>query len=235
MSMPQPGIHAVLALATRKVFPGKPWFALGLAFGALLPDADSYPQAIAILVARMDPARAEAIFHRTLTHSLFFALAVAIVLWLASLVRGGRGLRTFGFGAATGIAILHIFVDIFAWFDGVGILWPFGSIDLWSWLGLPEIVRSLLRAGNFLAFAWYFAYLGALARRARTDGAYLPRLRWYTWAQLGLGIAFAGLAFLLPAGSYNTIDGAAFLFLAFPNALWVTWKLRATIESGRAA
>jgi len=228
--MPQPGLHAVLALATRNSFSKQHWFALGLTFGALLPDADGYPQAFAVLVGKMDPIQAEAIYHRTLTHSLFFALAVGLAFYLVSLVRGGRSLRTFGWGMATGIALIHIFVDIFAWFDGVGILWPLWSINLWGWVTLPEVVKNLLRAGNFLAFAAFFAYLAALARRAQTDISYLARLRLYTYIELGLGILFTVLAFMLSVKTYNIPDGAIFLFWAYPNALWVTWKMRETIE-----
>jgi len=127
--------------------------------------------------------------------------------------------------------VLHILPDVFAWFDGVGILWPFWSINLWSWLTLPEIVQKLLRAGNFFAFAAYFYYLILLARRASSNGAYLPRLRLYTFLQAGLGLVFTVLAFLLSTASYNTPDGALFLFWAYPNALWVTWRMKDTIES----
>ena len=52
--MPQPGVHAVLALATRKSFSTKKWFALGLVFGAMPPDADGYAQAYGVLVQKMD-------------------------------------------------------------------------------------------------------------------------------------------------------------------------------------
>jgi membrane-bound metal-dependent hydrolase YbcI (DUF457 family) len=229
--MPQPGLHAVLALATRKTFSTQHWFALGLTFGALIPDVDSYPQAFAVILGKLDPIEAEAVFHRTLTHSLIFAFAVGLAFTLVSLWRGGQALRTFGLGMATGIVVIHIFVDIFAWFDGVGILWPFWSINLWAWLTLPEIVKNLLRAGNFLAFAAYFAYLAVIARRTQTNSGYLPRLRRYTYVQLGAGIAFTMLAFILSAKTYNYLDGLVFLLLAYPNALWVTWRMRATIEA----
>jgi membrane-bound metal-dependent hydrolase YbcI (DUF457 family) len=229
--MPQPGVHAVLALATRHTFSRKRWFALGLTFGALLPDADSYPQGLAIL-AGVDSHTAETIYHRTLTHSLFFALAVAVFFYLISLVRGRAEWRIFGFGLATGMALLHSLVDIFAWFDGVGLLWPLWSINLWAWLTLPDIVTKLLRAANFWAFAAYFVYLSALADKAGTNVSYRPRLRRTLTLQLGLGLVFTVLAFILPLESYNLIDGAAFLLLAYPNALWVTWQMRETIEVG---
>lgn len=230
--MPQPGLHGVLALAARRTFSKKPWFALGLAFGALLPDADGYAQAFGALVQRMDAATAEAVYHRTLTHSLFFAAGIALLFYLLSLVRRDENLRSFGFGMGAGIGLLHSLVDILGWFDGVGLLWPLWGIDLWNWATLPEIATSLLRAGNFLAFGLYFAYLLSLARRVGSDAAYLPRLRAYASAQFGLWVLFTILAFFLSAGAYNIVDGAVFLFLAYPNTLWVTWKMRETIERG---
>ena len=229
--MPQPGLHALLALAVRKRLSARRWFALGLVFGSLLPDADGYPQAFAILVQKMDAQAAEALYHRTFTHTLFFPLAVVIALYLISLVRGGGALRVFGYGLAVGMALLHSVVDILGWFDGVGLLWPVWSVNLWGWLDLPDLVLKLLRAGNFWAFAGYFAYLSALARKAGTNADNLPRLRRFTYAQLALAIIFTGLAFVLPFKTYNLPDGAVFLLLAFPNALWVTWWMRETIEA----
>jgi membrane-bound metal-dependent hydrolase YbcI (DUF457 family) len=227
--MPQPGIHAALALATRKTFSSKPWFALGLVFGALLPDLDGYAQAFGTIVQKLDADTAEALYHRTLTHSLFFALGLWLVFFIIYLLRRNRNLFNFGSGMALGIALLHIFVDIFAWFDGVGILWPFWSINIWRWLTLPQIVKNLLRAGNFLAIGIYFVYLLSIARRGGTDQSYQPRLRFYTYAQFAVGIVFTVLALTLPAGLYNILDGAFFLFLAYPNAFWVTWRMKETI------
>lgn len=230
--MPQPGLHAILALATRKLFPAKRWFALGLVFGALLPDADSYPQAFATILGGLEASKAEEIFHRTFTHSLFFAVVLALVLYLVSLWRGGEALRTFGFGIAVGIALLHTMVDILGWFDGVGILWPLWILNLWAGVSLPELGVKLLRAGNFWAFLVYFLYLAWMARKAGSDAGYQGRLRIWTYLQAGLGVVFTTLAFFLPAKTYNLVDGAIFLFLAFPNVFWVTWKMRVTIEQG---
>ncbi len=229
--MAQPGLHGVLALAARKGFSKKPWFALGLAFGALLPDADGYAQAFGSIVQGMDAATAEAIYHRTLTHSLFFAAAVGLVFHLLSQVLRKESWASFGWGMAIGIAVLHTLVDIFIWFDGVGILWPLWEINLWEGVELSPTVGQLLRSANFLAFGLYFAFLIFLARRAGTDQAYLGRLRIYTYAQFGLGILLSVLAFVLSGKTYDTLDGALFLFLAFPNVLWVTWRMRATIEA----
>jgi membrane-bound metal-dependent hydrolase YbcI (DUF457 family) len=229
--MPQPGIHGVLALATRRTFSRRRWFALGLVFGALFPDTDGYAQAFGVLVQGIDNQTAEAVYHRTFTHTLFFPLAVLIVIDLVSFLRGGRDLRTFGLGLGIGMALLHSMVDIIGWFDGVGLLWPLWSVNLWERAILPEVIKNLLRAANFWAFLWYFIYLISLARKAGTDTAYLPNLRRWTTLQGALGVAFTALALFLPTRNYNVLDGAVFLFLAYPNVLWVTWKMRDTIMS----
>jgi len=229
--MPQPGIHAILAVAARTRISTRRWFPLGLALGSLLPDADSYAQADGVLVQGLDAHTAEALYHRTLTHSLFFAAGLAVLLYLLSLVRGGEPLRLFGAGLATGMAVFHTLPDVLAWFDGVGVLWPLWSVNLWSWFEPPEIVVKLLRAANFWAFALYFAYLAGLARRSGKNLEYLSRLRRYTYLLAALGAVFTALAFLLPTPAYNLPDGAAYLFLGYPMCLWVTWRMRETIEA----
>lgn len=120
--MPHPGFHAAIALSVRKTFSTKQWFALGLVFGSMLPDADSYPQAFAILVRGMEPHAAEAVFHRTFTHTLFFPAAVALIFLLIYAFKRDVSLLNFGLGMATGSAVLHSLVDILGFFDGVGLL-----------------------------------------------------------------------------------------------------------------
>jgi len=229
--MPHPGFHGVIALAARKAFSKKHWFALGLVFGSMIPDADGYPQAFAIMAQGMDPHLAEATFHRTFTHTLFFPLAILLIFLLIYLFKRDLNVLSFGLGLGAGSAILHSLVDILGFFDGVGLLWPFWSINLWSGVELTDHQVQMLRSVNFLAFTLYFWYLLAIAKRANTNAEYTPRLRIYLIAQAVLFVVFFTLTFVLPFNIYNTIDGAVFLFLAFPNVLWVTWKMRKTIEA----
>lgn len=229
--MPHPGFHGVIALAARKVFSTKHWFALGLVFGAMIPDADGYPQAFAIMAQGMDPHLAEAAFHRTFTHTLFFPLAVAAVFLIIHLFKKDRSLLNFGLGMATGSAVLHSIIDILGFFDGVGLLWPLWSINLYENVHLSERQIQMLRSVNFLAFALYLWYLLSIAKQKNTNADYTPRLRTYVIAQAVLFVVFLALTFVLPFKTYNTVDGAAFLFLAFPNVLWATWKMRETIEA----
>lgn len=229
--MPHPGLHGVLALAARKVFSTKHWFALGLVFGSMIPDADGYPQAFAIMVQGMDPHLAEETFHRTFTHTLFFSIAIALIFLLIYAFKRNQSLLNFGLGMATGLAVLHSLVDILGFFDGVGLLWPVWSIDLYENIQLADQQLQMLRSANFLAFVLYFWYLLSIAQKTNTNTSYLPRLKNYVILQAALFVVFFALTFILPFKIYNTVDGAVFLFLAFPNALWVTWKMRETIEA----
>lgn len=229
--MPHPGFHGVIALAARKAFSTKHWFALGLVFGSMIPDADSYPQAFAIMAQGMDPHLAEEIFHRTFTHTLFFPLAVALIFLLIHVFQRDTKLLNFGLGMAAGSAILHSLVDILGFFDGVGLFWPLWSVHLYENVTLTGRQVQMLRSVNFLAFALYLWYLRSIAGRSNTNTEYLQRVQNYMLAHGAAFLIFFALAFFLPFKTYNTIDGALFLFLAYPNVLWVTWKMRETIEA----
>jgi len=229
--MPQPGLHAVVALASKRWFPKKPMLATGLVFGSLVPDLDGYAQAVAVLL-KVNPAEAEATYHRTLTHSLFTALAIGLLFQVVGAIRSSDRTRWFGIGLMVGMAVFHGLLDILAWFDGVGILWPVKSVNLWQSVHLSELVTNLLRAGNFLAFAAYFFYFLKLAKE---ESPYLRRLRTYTILQLGIGIVMTVLAVTIPAKTYGFLDGGILLLWAYPNALWVTWKMKDTIEGSHHA
>jgi hypothetical protein len=197
----------------------------------MLPDLDGYAQAVAVSIAKVDPQVADRVFHRTATHSLLFAMVLAVLFWLASKVKNSPYIANFGYGLATGVAILHGLPDVLAWFDGVGVLWPFFSVNLWGWVQLSDTAENLLHAGNFIAFGLYFGYLMSLARQSGTCASYLPRLHIYTWIQLSLGALFVVLALTLPLKTYSVLDGAVLLLFAFPNALWVTWRAQEAIEA----
>lgn len=230
--MAQIGLHPLFALAARKTFSTKKWFAPGLAMGALLPDADSYVVAFGFLLGGMDNQKAQELFHRTFTHSIFFALGIGLLFYIISLVRRDKNLMTFGLGLATGITFLHILPDIFIWFRGVEAFWPLGGINLWGEVSYPENIHRLERATNFWSFTLYFVYLASVARKFNTNQSYLPRLKRYTTIQLGISVLFTVLAFVLNAKMYNILDGGALLLFAYPNAMWVTWQMRETLEEG---
>lgn len=228
--MPQPGFHALLALAFRDRFTGKAPFGLGLVVGSALPDLDGYVSGAMVLLGRATPQDAEALYHRTWSHSLLFAAGVWALCFLFSLLGRYPGLRSFGLAAALGIVLFHIVPDLFLWFDKVGVFWPFLPVNLWKHHVPFPYEHSVLQAGNFLGFAAFLGYLAVLCRRVAPEYPYLRRVLAYAWIELGLGATFLALAFLIPEAKFALYSGTALLGFAFPNTLWVIWRLRSIIR-----
>lgn len=225
--MPQPGIHAILALAARRKLPVKPMLATGVVVGSLLPDLDGYAQAAAVLFFHVDPVEAEATYHRTLTHSVFFALAIGLAFVLTGFLRKCTATKWFGVGLFIGMVVFHSLLDILGWFDGVGILWPFASVNLWQNVHLGDTAKNLLRSGNFLAFGGYLYYLRHLGGN--------EKLSFYARSLVVLSLPMAVLAIELSSRIYNLVDGALLLLFAYPVALWATWKSSNVIEGAAHA
>jgi membrane-bound metal-dependent hydrolase YbcI (DUF457 family) len=122
--MPQNGFHGLVGLAVAKqVAPrvdaaATEPFVAGVTLGAMLPDIDVNPTAIAFLVNK-DLTYA---VHRTFTHSL---LAIAILTVAGAIVRRrARATSWVCFGLALGITT-HVLLDIFFWFAQIDLFWPF--------------------------------------------------------------------------------------------------------------
>lgn len=223
--MPQAGLHGMAGLSVRRALPrGLTW---GFVLGNVLPDVDMfamttvYPFHLA-LAYRM---------HRTFTHSLSFILLMVALFYLLSL-RLGPFYKYLGYGLGLGIA-LHVFLDIFLWFDGVEIFWPLAyDLDLWRWYSPPPMVFKLLRAAEFLFAGLYFLYLSLAATRSGTDLNFAGRLRLLYRLQFALFVVFAGLAFVLETEQYLIPFGVVYTFTMLPLVLYVTVRMRETIERG---
>lgn len=74
--MAQAGMHAMVGMAVQKVAGKKEWLLLGVILGSFIPDMDN----LGVAVATVAKLPTEGI-HRTLTHSIFFAIAVAVVFY----------------------------------------------------------------------------------------------------------------------------------------------------------
>jgi hypothetical protein len=229
--VPQAGIHAMLALSARKSFRRQPWFTLGLIFGSMLPDMDGYLQIVAMFVNQMTLRAAGTMYLRTITYSLFFAVGVMLLVLLIGWVRRWSHAPMFAAGLGIGMILLHNFIDIFFWFQGVGLLWPFWSVNIWSWLRLPAQIMHLLEAGEYFSFAAYYLYLSYLSSHNPVDRIYRVRLRQYTWLQIVLGVVFSLLAIASRPASFAMFNAFAFYIIAFPNALWITWRMRHTFTT----
>ena len=221
--MPQNGIHAIVGTVSRKWMPQKEWFLLGAVLGNMAPDLDN----IAVAVATLTKSDTEGL-HRTFTHSLFTVVAVVIVFYGVAALTKNQKWTNFGQGLGLGI-LMHIVVDLVAWFNGVELFWPIRyELNFWSWFVMSDWLKIILDTGEFLAFGLYFILLGSLARQHKTNEDYLPKLRGFANVQFGLFLLFTVLFFLGQKSAY-TIFGVLYLLSMF-YAIGVTLRMRKTIE-----
>lgn len=215
--------------ARRKAWAGA---GFGLVLGSLLPDTDFL---IMLPVYLFDSGVALGI-HRTFTHSVITAAAVAALLWLWLGRRDGGAPLAAGVGAGM---LLHSVTDVFTWFGGVSLLWPLGflgvpdRVDLWSWLMPPRWASNLLGAADYPILAAYFLWLSALGRRLGTDGAFLARLRRLVAPLWGLTAVFTALSFALSENGvvFDVLHYGVFVIIFVPLTLYVTVKMRATLTA----
>jgi membrane-bound metal-dependent hydrolase YbcI (DUF457 family) len=244
--MPQNGFHGLVGLAAARwsvphvpVAVAEP-FAGGIVLGAMLPDIDMYPTAIAFLAGRHDLIY---VIHRTLTHSLLAVLVVAGVG--AALLRRSPAGAWAGFGLALGM-LTHCVLDLFLWFAPIDLFWPFSRlpagapllpvIDLWTGVrplpglfGRPYLLRNLLSALELAAFALYLLALRRLAARGpKGDGIASGIRRWERWTWAGFGVAVVG-AFVLSNTLQEVLVHVPYLLALVPYCWRQAILLRAQI------
>ncbi len=221
--MAQAGIHGLVGVAIGRWTPGREGLALGIVLGSFLPDFDNF----AVGVATVTGASTEGL-HRTLTHSLFFALGLVLIFQVAAMVAKRPFLANLGLGLGIG-TLLHRVRDLLIWFNGVPVLWPLNSyVNLWAGVTPPQWFSDLLLPLENLFFAAYFWGLALLARRQGTNLERLRALREWTAVQLLFFLIFLVLVYTLDSG-FLTIYGAAYLF-SLGLAAVLTVQMRQTIE-----
>lgn len=226
--MPQNGIHAIAGMATRKWMPNREWLFLGAVLGNMFPDLDNLVVAYATLAKLPDPES----YHRSFTHSLFAILVMIILFYMIAAITRNEKWKNFGMGFGIGI-LMHILLDLVAWFNGVPLLWPFSAYELnfWSWFVTPAWLKILLDTGEFLAFGLFFALLGSLARKHNTDTTQIPTLRIWAYVQFVLFALFTFLFFFMPAlPLLFTIFGALYL-VSLITAMILTVRMWKTVET----
>lgn len=204
-------------------------FGFGFILGNLLPDVDFFLLGpIYLFNSQLGLA-----MHRSWSHSVLTILLFAAILWLIAGRRAERG-KMLALGVGSGM-LLHALADMVVWFSSVDFLWPLGwlgiksRVDLWAWYDPPRVVSNLLGAIDYLAFAVFFLYLGSLARKMGTNTAFLPRLRTFVRLNLALFVVYTVLSFFL-GNLFDIAHYALFILIFFPMALYVTVKMRPTIE-----
>ena len=222
--MAQAGIHGLVGVAVRKLTPKKEWLMLGIVFGSMLPDMDALAVAYATL-SGMDTHG----LHRTFSHSIFTALGLVLVFYLVSAAVKRPRIGNLGLGIGIGM-VMHDLLDLVIWFRGVELFWPLqGEINFWSWYTMPDWWYNRFESAiEFLMIAIFFLLLASLARKQGTDGDFLKKLKGWTWVQFGL---FAIFLILVYTWSGYFIPYGALYILSLGLALWVTIRMRETVEA----
>jgi membrane-bound metal-dependent hydrolase YbcI (DUF457 family) len=222
--MAQAGLHGLVGLPVRKWLGQREWLMLGVVLGSLLPDSDN----LAVAVATVAKSSTEGL-HRTFTHSLLTAAVVVGVFYLVSVFTKRPRWINLGVGLGAGL-LMHIFLDLIIWFDGVAILWPIPVwINLWSSVTPPAFWKTLMNPLELLFIALFFYALFDLARKQGSDLSFLSKLRFWIVLEGLLFLVFLVLAYTLSKG-FLTIFGVVYL-LSLGLAIGIAIRMRATIES----
>jgi membrane-bound metal-dependent hydrolase YbcI (DUF457 family) len=222
--MAQAGMHAMVGMAVKKMAGKKEWLLLGVLLGSFVPDMDN----VGVAVATLTGASTEGI-HRTLTHSVFFVVAVVAAFYLVAQLKKDARWNNLGLGLGLGI-LLHILLDLVLWFNGVAMFWPLGGeINFWANVTPSEWFMKFMDPAEFLFFALYLWALGMWAGKFNTDSEYVKTHRVWLILQAALFVIFTPLAYIMTKG-FLTIFGALYLFSIFM-AFFVTIRMRKTVEA----
>ena len=222
--MAQAGMHAMVGMAVQKVTGKKEWLLLGAILGSFIPDMDNVGVAVAT-VAKM-PTEG---IHRAMTHSIFFAITIAVVFYFIGQGKKSERWANLGLGLGLGI-LLHSLLDFVLWFNGLEFFWPLGGeINFWANSTPPEWLTRFLDPAEFLFFGLYLWALGAWARKFNTDSDFMGRHRTWMWIEFTLFAIFTPLFYLVKSG-YQTIYGVLYLVSIFM-VFFVTIRMRKTVEA----
>jgi membrane-bound metal-dependent hydrolase YbcI (DUF457 family) len=223
-NMAQAGIHAMVGMLARKFTSKRQWVLFGAILGSFVPDMDNFGVAVATL-AKLPTAG----IHRTATHSIFFMMAVVAIFYVIGQVKQDVRWSNLGVGLGVGL-LLHALLDIFVWFNGVALFWPFPLwINLWANTTPPSWFMKFMDPAEFLSFGIYLWVLGIWARKYNTDEDFAGRHRMWTLIEFALFVIFTPLAYIMTKG-FQTIYGALYLF-SIMTAFFVTIRMKKTIEA----
>jgi membrane-bound metal-dependent hydrolase YbcI (DUF457 family) len=222
--MAQAGLHGLVGMSTRKMMGKKEWFLLGILLGSIVPDMDN----VAVAAATLTNVSTTGI-HRTATHSVFFIAVVVVVFLLASRWKKDPRWANLGLGLGVGM-LLHSLLDVFLWFNGVALFWPFPIwVNLWASITPPSWFMKFMDPAEFLFFPLYLWTLRNWSRKASTDIEFLKTHRAWMILEIALFVIFTPLAYIMTKG-FLTVFGAFYLFSIFI-VFFVTIRMRKTVEA----
>lgn len=237
--MGQVGLHGLTALVVGEHFlsrfveskAGRRALLFGFTMGNFAPDLDFL--AVVAMFPRDHSLAMD--LHRSFSHSLLAATALAAGFWLLGQLMSHTYARYLGFGLALGV-IAHFMEDIFIWFAPVDIFWPasiFGMIppvNLWWWWSTPPLIGRLLGAAEFAAFALYYDYLVRLAVAFGTDTQMIPSVRRMATACWIIFAMLTALAVDLPTSTFDMALYVPMGIIFMPAVFYISWRMQTTIE-----
>lgn len=136
---------------------------LGIVWGSILPDVDLL---ISIVIVAAGGNMQQAVApHRTLTHSLFTILAVAVVGLVVWRTKWSASVGGLLFGTALGM-LIHVLFDL-PYEVGVSFFWPLTVERFGLFWALPGIWAYIDQTMDFLFAAIFFYGLHMLAKKYR--------------------------------------------------------------------
>ena len=226
--MAQAGLHAAVGYTMIRVIPYEKRIFPALIFGAMLPDIDIIVVALASLFYPI--SQAEAIFHRTFTHSFFTLIFVFLLFAILSELKKRPVFKSIGKGIALGM-LTHLLIDTFLWFRQIDLLWPLPlePINLWRFFEAPTIVIQILLIFEFFCFRWYAWFL--ITQHLKTpvnESWFIKYLNIWKNCVTFIFLFFIILLFWNPP-SFNILFGIAYI-PSLIMALFSTYMSRNALE-----
>ncbi len=219
--MPQNGFHGLVGLGMAKALarhiPKPGAFVPGVVLGSMLPDADMFPTAIAVLLKHGELTY---VIHRSATHSLLFAAFLGLISLLAPKWRWTL------LGLALGV-LSHILLDIVFWFAPIDLLWPFSQgklLNVWNGVDISVSLVNVRQAFEAAAFAFLLEALARISGERRLRSWSLAA---WVWFAIALPAAFI---FRDSEFKENVVVMTPYLLAFLPFTWWQVWRLRVVIS-----
>ena len=197
--MAQIGLHAYLALSLKKRLPKKDWFFVAFLFGSILPDIDTIFTFTASLFIPLE--KSLDIFHRTFSHNIFIVIILFLIFLIIYEFKKNKIFLYIANGLISGMS-LHLFIDVFLWFDSIHLFWPLPSerIDMWPEFSPSNFIIKTLMVLEFVflrLFAWEMTKI--IIESPGENGSFLQSLNYFMKAQLVFIITFLIFSYFLYA------------------------------------
>jgi len=226
--MAQAGLHAAAAYQLKRVIPYEKRLFPSLIFGAMLPDLDIIVVALASLFYPI--SQAEAIFHRTFSHSFFTLIFIYLFSAILSELKKKPVLKSAGKGIALGM-LTHLLIDTLIWFRQIDLLWPLPlqPVNLWYFWETPPLAIQILLIFEFFCFRWYAWFLITQHLKAPGNQSWFVKYL-NIWKNLGTYIFLFFIIMLIWNPSFfNILFGIAYI-PSLIMALFSTYVSRDALE-----